>query len=679
MGVGRPMAAEADPGSPPDMCGITGFWNFRTGRPADPRRLRAMTATLTHRGPDEEGYWVEGAVGLGMRRLRVIDPAGGRQPMANEDGSIQVVFNGEIYNHADLRGELEASGHHFRTRSDTEVLAHGYEAWGPEMLDRLNGMFALALWDRPRARLLLARDRLGIKPLYLAESAEGVVFGSELKAVMASPDVALEWDLEALDDFLTYEYIPAPRTLVRGVEKLLPGHRVLFQAGRSGAREEVRYWGLEAKSDPGGGAGRASHAGQRDRDVATMVEELHDRLGLAVRRRMVADVPVGAFLSGGVDSSTVVRLMCEARDGTSQSPSRGSGVHTYALGFADPSYDERAHARTVAQYLGTAHVEREVTPAVVELAPRIMDHFDEPFADVSAFPTFLLSSLAREEVTVALSGDGGDELLAGYDHYRAHQWAGRLRWLGGRVGWRTAHALLDLGRPTASKKGATNMAQRFAEGMLRPADLQHARWWVFQDLADRQSLYSPELSGALQGRDPFAHYRARLAEGRDRGFHGLQQQLYSDVTGYLPDDILTKVDRMSMAVSLEARVPFLDHEFVEFAMSIPANLKLRGGRSKWILKEAMRGRLPGPVLDRGKQGFSMPMKTWLRGVLRPLMHELLDDVGERGWFDRQEIRRLAEEHVAGRRNHAHRLWCLMSLELSVRGLEARVSAREAAS
>jgi len=644
------------------MCGIAGFWHFRSGRPADPGMIRRMTATLRHRGPDEDGYHLDGSLALGMRRLSVVDPSGGSQPMSSEDGAVQVVFNGEIYNHVELRRTLEDRGHRFRSRSDTEVLAHGYEEWGPALLGRLNGMFALAIWDRRQSRLLLARDPLGIKPLYVAEGPEGIVFGSELKAVLASSTLPLDWNLEALDDFMTYEYVPAPASIVRGVEKLRPGHRILYRADRPGARDEQRFWGLEAADGPAGSSAAA------DRDPGAVAAELRERLGEAVRRRMEADVPLGAFLSGGVDSSAIVALMRDASGGD------GASIRTFSLGFGDPSYDEREHARRVAGHLGTRHVEREVTPEVGEMAARVMGHFDEPFADVSAFPTLLLSALAREEVTVALSGDGGDELFAGYDLYRAHRWAARLRWLGGRAGWTVADRVLDLARPSPTKKGPLNMVQRFAEGMLRPADLEHARWWVFQDLDQRRALYGDELLRELGGRDCFGHYRERLREGTERGFRGLQRQLYSDVTGYLPDDILTKVDRMSMAVSLEARVPFLDHEFVEFAMGIPAEWKLRGGRSKWILKEAMRGDLPASVLERGKEGFSMPMKNWLRGPLRPLMEDLLEGVSRRGWFRADELRRLQAEHVAGRRNHAHRLWCLMSLELALRGLEgARVT------
>jgi asparagine synthase (glutamine-hydrolysing) len=658
------------------MCGIAGFWNLRTGRPADPSAIRAATRSLIHRGPDEEGYLVDGALALGSRRLTVVDPRGGRQPMGNEDGSVHVVFNGEIYNHGELRVELQGAGHRFRTRSDTEVLVHAWEEWGPDGLERLNGMFALAVWDARRRCLLLGRDRLGIKPLYVWDGPEGMAFGSELKAVVALPWVPLEWDLEAVDDFMTYEYVPAPGCILRNARKLRPGHWLLYREGDGGAGRLRRYWAMQGKEDPPRAPSPGSPAGDGSRrkgasrqgpriDPREAAFELRERLRTAVRRRLMADVPLGAFLSGGIDSSAVVALMAGEL---------GEGVRTFSLGFRDASYDERHHARAVAEDFGTHHREGLVEPEVVELAERLAGHFDEPFADVSAFPTFQLSRLARKDVTVVLSGDGGDELLAGYDHYRADRWARRL----GRVlrtgGWEAAEAVLDRLPPSPRKKGPVNLAKRFVEGARRPADLEHARWWVFQDLAQRRALYAPELAEALGGRDCFGAYRERLREGAERGFDGLNRQLYADLTGYLPDDILAKVDRMSMAVSLEARVPFLDHELVEHVVGLPGEWKLRGRTTKWLLKEAMRGVLPPAVLGRGKEGFSIPLKNWLRGPLEPFMRDLLDEgrLRERGWFAPAEVRRLVEEHVQGRENHAHRLWCLMSLELSMRSLAVRV-------
>lgn len=638
------------------MCGIAGLWNLRSGEPADPDVIRGMTRTLVHRGPDDEGYWVEGSLALGMRRLAVVDLAGGHQPMPNEDGSIQVIHNGEIYDHLRLRAELQARGHRFRSRSDTEVIVHAYEEWGIDCLERLNGMFALAVWDLRRRHLLLARDRLGIKPLYVWDGPAGVVFASELKAVAACPSVPLEFDLEAVDDFMTYEYVPAPASIVRGVEKMRPAHWRLYAQERSQTWREGRFWTLRAQNG----------ALAPVRNLEDAADELRERLRISVRRRLLADVPLGAFLSGGIDSSSIVGLMSGELDADRSS----DPVRTFSLGFADPSYDERDHARRVSRHFGTLHREREVTPDVVDLAERISRHFDEPFADVSAFPTLLLSKLTREEVTVALSGDGGDELFAGYDHYRAHRWAHRLRWLARSRGWGAVEHLLGLLPPSSRKKGPANLAKRFVEGLRRPADLEHARWWVFWDLDQRRALYSPELRKTLAGRDCFGAYRQRLGEASRQGFAGLQRQLYADLTGYLPDDILTKVDRMSMAVSLEARVPFLDHEFVEFAMDLPGSWKLQGRRTKWILKQAMKDLLPASILHRTKEGFSMPLKNWLRGPLQPLLHGVIEGVRERGWFDPVEVDRLVEEHLRGRANHAHRLWCLMSLELSLRSLAA---------
>ncbi|MBA2243436.1 MAG: asparagine synthase (glutamine-hydrolyzing) [Gemmatimonadetes bacterium] len=639
------------------MCGIAGYWNVRSGRPAEAGVIRAMTDSLVHRGPDEEGVLLDGSLALGNRRLQVIDPAGGHQPLGNEDGTVHVVFNGEIYNHYELRRELEGRGHRFRTRSDTEAIVHAFEEWGPGCVQRFNGMFALAAWDAREQRLFLARDRLGIKPLYLYTGAEGIVFGSELKAVLAAPWVPVEWDLEAVDDFLTYEYVPAPRSIVRAVQKVPPGTSLLFTRDSGILPRSERFWRLAA-----------TDAAPLTTEAAA--EGLRERLRSSVRRRLIADVPVGAFLSGGIDSSIIVGLMSEES---------GSQVRSFSLGFADRSYNELPYARQVAERFATRHREQLVTPEVVELAPQLAECFDEPFGDVSAFPTFLISQLARGEVAVSLSGDGGDELFAGYDHYRAHRWAHRLRRLTASRPWRLADRLLDELPPASRKKGPLNKAKRFAEGLRRPGDLEHARWWVFADLAERRALYGGVLAREVEGRDCFAFYRERLAEGRAMGFTGLQRQLYADLTGYLPDDILVKVDRMSMAVSLEARVPFLDHEVVEYAMRVPQQWKLRGRQSKWILKHAFRDLLPPHIRRRGKEGFSMPMKNWLRGPLEPLLHQLLSParLRERGWFRADETARLITEHRAGRENHAHRLWCLMSLELSLSGLARRAEQRSA--
>ena len=638
------------------MCGIAGYWNVRSGRPASRSIIEAMARSLRHRGPDEDGYLVDGALAIGMTRLRVVDPAGGHQPMANEDGSVQAVYNGEIYNHADLRRELEGKGHRFRTRSDTEAIVHAFEEWGPACVERFNGMFAFAVWDARARRLFLARDRLGIKPLYVYDGPEGMVFGSELKAVVTHPAVPMGWDLEAVDDFLTYEFVPTPRSIVREVSKVRAGTWMLWREDRGRQVETRRFW--------------QPHASGRPATVEEAARGLRERLQVSVRRRLMADVPLGAFLSGGIDSSIIVALMSR------ETPGR---VRSFSLGFEDRSYNELPYSALVARRFGTTHLAELVHPEIVGLAERLAGYLDEPFGDVSAFPTFMISELARREVTVALSGDGGDELFGGYDHYRAHRWADRIRWLSGSAPWRLVDRLTDALPPGAGKKGPVNKAKRFVEGLRRPADLEHARWWVFWDLVERRALYAGDAAGALAGRDCFGYYRERLAEARAAGFHGLEGQLYADVTGYLADDILVKLDRMSMAVSLEARVPFLDHEVVEYAMGIPGGWKLRGSATKWILKQAFRDVLPAEILRRGKEGFSMPMKNWLRGPLRPLLQDLLgaERLRRRGWFEPREVARLVDEHLRGRGNHAHRLWCLMALELSLDGLARRAAGREA--
>jgi asparagine synthase (glutamine-hydrolysing) len=631
------------------MCGIAGFWNHGSGRPAHMETIRGMADRLVHRGPDDDGYHLDGTLALGMRRLAVTDVAGGKQPMPNEDHTVHVVFNGAIYNHLDLRAELEAHGHRFRTRCDTEVIVHAWEEWGADCVTRFNGMFAFAVWDARTQRLFLARDRMGIKPLYVWQGAEGVVFGSELKAVLAAPWVPREWDIDAIDDFLTYEYVPAPRSILRGVTKLPQGCTLLLDAGRVGiAAEPQPFWTLEA------GDGMA-------RSVEHDLRTVREGLTTAVRRRLMADVPLGAFLSGGVDSTIIVSAM--AQDATTP-------VHTFSMGFADRSYNELPYARAVATHYQTAHREELVTADVVGLAERLASAYDEPFGDVSAFPTYLLSTIARRDVTVALSGDGGDELFAGYDSYRAHQWAQRIRWVTRSFGWSAVDRLLEGMPPRPEKKGAVNKAKRFAEGLRKPESLEHARWLVFWDLTERRALYTNAAHDAVAARDPFGWYRGLLEEGSRRGFHGLQRQLYADVRGYLADDILAKVDRASMAASLEVRVPFLDHEFVEAALRIPADRKLRDGQTKWVLREAFADRVPEVVARRGKEGFSMPMKQWLMRELQPMMRDLLSParVAARGLFDGAAITRLMDEHVAGRKNHAHRLWCLMALELSMQAV-----------
>ncbi|MDH4064088.1 MAG: asparagine synthase (glutamine-hydrolyzing) [Acidobacteriota bacterium] len=619
------------------MCGIVGLVESDLNRPVPLEDLQRMVRTLVHRGPDEEGSVTLPGVGLGMRRLAIVDLAGGQQPFTNETHDIQLVANGEIYNFLELRGELASAGHTFRSRSDIEVLVHAYEQWGPGFLTRLRGMFALALWDGRNRTLLAARDRAGEKPLYWTVTPDGLRLASEVKALLVRPDVSRELDAEGLDQFLTYEYILAPRTILKGVNKLPPGSYLTYRDGRA---EVARYW--DAASIP-----------LRPWTDAEAVEALRDRLRRAVTSQMMADVPLGAFLSGGIDSSTLVAFMSEA----SRLP-----INTFSMGFDDGSYNELAFAREVAAAFGTNHRERTVTPALEPLFDKLIVHLDEPFADVSMFPTHMVSTLAREHVTVALSGDGGDELFGGYDAYEAQSLAARLGGLGDAVMPALAAVAATL-PPTEKKKGLVNKVKRFTAGATSaPSDLGHYRWMVYLSATAKARLYAPGLRDRLLAHDVYAPVRDAL--GRFSQDDLLNRQLYADLSLYLADDILVKVDRMAMATSLETRAPFLDADVMELACSMPARMKIRNGERKWVLKQAMTGILPDGILRRKKEGFSIPMKNWLRRDLQPLMRTLLSSerIRARGLFEPVEVARLIDDHVTGRENHAHTLFPLMVFE-----------------
>ena len=619
------------------MCGIVGLVESDLTRPVPEAELQRMVRTLVHRGPDDEGHVTLPGVGLAMRRLAIVDLAGGQQPFTNEVGNIQLVANGEIYNFPELRRELEGLGHIFRSHSDIEVLVHAYEQWGPDFLVRLRGMFALALWDGRTRTLLAARDRAGEKPLYWTNTPQGLRLASEVKALLVRPEVSRELDPEALDEFLTYEYILAPRTILKGVRKLPPASYLTY---RDGQVEVTRYWdaasvALKAWTD------------------AEAIEALRERLRHAVISQMMADVPLGAFLSGGIDSSTLVAFMAEA----SRLP-----INTFSMGFDDGSYNELAFAREVASAFRTNHRERTVTPDLESLFDKLVVHLDEPFADVSMFPTYMVSSLAREHVTVALSGDGGDELFGGYDAYEAQALAARLGGLGEVVMPALAAVAATL-PPTERKKGLVNKVKRFTAGAATaPSDLGHYRWMVYLGAAAKARLYAGGLRDRLRAHDVYAPVREALARFSQDDV--LNRQLYADLSLYLADDILVKVDRMAMATSLETRAPFLDADVMELAFSMPAQLKIRNGERKWVLKQAMKGILPDGILTRRKEGFSIPMKNWLRRELQPLMRTLLapDRIRARGLFDPAEVTRLMDAHVAGRENHAHTLFPLMVFE-----------------
>jgi asparagine synthase (glutamine-hydrolysing) len=610
--------------------------------------VRRMMAAQRHRGPDDAGCHLEPGVGLGFSRLAILDLSPeGHQPMTNEDGALWLVFNGEVYNFRELTPALERSGHRFRSHCDSEVIPHAYEEWGSACLERLNGMFAFALWDRRRREVLLARDRLGVKPLYYWSDGRTLAFASELKALLAHPDVPRTLDHQALVSYLLHEYVPSPRSIFAGVRKLPAGHflRVpLDGAARGRVTEDwrpERYWDVRF--------GGETEGGRTDEDYA---DELRGLLRAAVARRLVSDVPLGVFLSGGLDSSSVVALMAELG---------GERPRTFAIGFEEASFDELRYAELVARHFDTDHHVAILRPDARELIATVADYLDEPFADASALPTYLVARHAREHVTVALSGDGGDELFAGYDWYAAQRAAaasvdrlpGDLR---ARMGALAGHI-----PPAPTKKGPLNVARRFLEGAALPAELQHVRWRTFWSAAELDALLLGDGMPALA--DDRAATQALLADsGSPRP---LDQQQYADIKDYLPDDILFKVDRMSMAASLEARGPFLDYTLVEFAARLPPALRRRGLNGKRLLKLAMRKNLPPDILRRRKLGFNIPYKHWLRGDLRDLLLDALAPVqlGQQAIFRPAAVERLVREHLDGTRDHAHKLWQLLMFQL----------------
>lgn len=628
------------------MCGIVGIVERDPARPVVAAELARMVHTLQHRGPDEEGSVTLPGVGLGMRRLSIVDLAGGQQPFANETGAIQLVANGEIYNFQEIRRDLESRGHRFRSRSDIEVLVHAYEEWGESFLTRLRGMFALALWDGRTRTLLAARDRAGEKPLYYTQTPRGLLLASEIKALLVRPDVSRALDPEALDQFLTYEYVIAPRTIFKSIHKLPAAHYLVHRDGDIQVR---RYW--DAAACP-----------VVPRSDAEAADAVRAALRRAVDRQMMSDVPLGVFLSGGIDSSAVVAFMADA------AIRRGVEISTFSMGFDEASYNELPFAREIARTFGTRHYEGTVRPDLVQLFDRLVVHLDEPFADVSVFPTYLVSQMAREHVKVVLAGDGGDELFGGYDTYLAQQLARRLAVMPGAA-WRVLDPIVSLFPPTEKKKGFVNKVRRFAQGMARgPAAIEQYRWMTYLSPAEKARLYKPYLVSALTGSDAYRPVRDALQRATGPGMTGerdlLNRQLYADLSVYLADDILVKVDRMSMATSVETRAPFLDADVMELAFSLPGHMKIRNGERKYILKRALGGILPARILARGKEGFSIPMKHWLRGDLRPLMQDLLseDRLSREGLFEPAEVGRRMREHLAGRENHAHLLFSLMVFE-----------------
>ena len=616
------------------MCGIAGILAFDGLWPGATECAARMGHVLTHRGPDAGGMWADGHAALAHRRLSIIDVSGGVQPLSNENGTVWITFNGEIYNHAEIRRQLESHGHTYRTQSDTETIVHAYEQWGEHCVDHLLGMFAFAIWDAPRRRMLLARDRVGIKPLYYAElPGQGLVFGSEIKAILQHPEVSRAWRPDALDSYLSLLYVPAPATIYRAINKLPAGHVLIAENGRCRVRQ---YWDLEFTGD-------GSDAREEE-----YLQRLDDLLRDSVKSELISDVPLGAFLSGGIDSTAVVSYMAE----TSDAP-----VVTTSVGFDQPAYDELEHAEVVARHLGCEHHPQVVKPDIVDLLPRLAWHLDEPFADSSAVPTYYVSQAARRLVTVALSGDGGDELWAGYPWHRVERLEARARRALGpaasMVG-RLAHAL------PLSVKGARAL-RHLALAPAAACAVKHA--YNHFDVDAKTRLYSSDFSQQLIGTDVLAPFRDAYSACRSRD--ALDRSMYLDLKTYLVDDVLTKVDRMSMAVSLEVRVPLLDHRLLEFAATVPSSLKLKAGTSKYLLRRLLHRRVPSSILERGKRGFAAPIGEWLRGPLSDMASSLLLDsrFATRGLFRPKEVERLWTDHRTGRADHPHRLWQLLMLEL----------------
>ena len=583
-------------------------------------------------------------VGLGVRRLAIIDPQGGHQPIHDETEDVWIVFNGEIYNFPELREQLTASGHRFYTRADTEVIVHAYETWGDDCVAQLNGVFGFAIWDRKRKRLLLARDRLGVKPLYYAQSSDAIAFASELKALFAIPWIGREVDLEALDDYLALEYVPSPRSMIAGVRKLPPGHTLSWEQA-SGETRLRQYWDIELEAGEGPSDGVP---------VKARAETLRELIRECVRKELISDVPLGVFLSGGIDSSAVAAMMTQLRPG---------GVHTFSIGFSDPSFDESSYAREAAAHLGTQHHEMIFEPHLLtDLVPEVTAKLDEPLADASIVPTYLLSRFARESVTVALGGDGGDELFAGYPTLLAHRLTTAYQRLPRPMRERWVPAIVDRLPVSLDNLSFDFKLKRFVGSAARPLGERHVRWLGAFGPGERLGLLSQKVKDGL-AESPKADLVAEHLARRPLK-DPLNQVLYLDIKMYLENDILVKLDRASMMASLEARVPLLNRDLVEHVARLPIGLKLRGTRSKFLLKLAMKDLLPERIIRRGKKGFGMPVAKWLRGPLKEMALAALDPekIRREGYFEPEFVQRLLDDHLSGRKDNRKQLWTLFVFE-----------------
>jgi asparagine synthase (glutamine-hydrolysing) len=619
------------------MCGIVGIVGS-SGCPVDDAVLRSMNDAIWHRGPDDDGYFVRDRVGLGMRRLSIIDVAGGRQPIHNEDKSIWVVFNGEIYNYEELRDDLQRRGHHFYTKSDSETLVHLYEEFGDAGVTRLRGMFAYALWDERRNRLFVARDRFGIKPLYYAQHRGRLFFASELKAFHRVPGLPRELNEASVDRYLAYLYVPGPETIWKGVGELPPAHYLVFE---NGTLTERRYWEIEYRED-------------REIPAAEWRQRFLEQFRSSVKSHLMSEVPLGAFLSGGIDSSAMVAVMAQES---------GTKVKTFSIGYegAGAFQDERAHARVVADRFATEHREFVVKPDIDALLPELVATMEQPFADSSVIPNYYISKLTRQHVTVALSGLGGDEVGGGYQRYLGMLWAERYarmpaalrpQWLKAAVG-----RLPDV---QSGRRWLDQTKRFFASACLAPADRYGAMVTTFSP-TERSRLLVPEFALRANAANAECLVTRVFDSGRADGV--LHAAMLADLETYLPGDLLTLADRTSMRHSLEVRVPFLDHPLVELMGSVPADLKVHGRTKKVLMREAFRGLLPASILRRRKVGFSVPMALWLRTDLRATLQDVLSEAEVRrlGYLQYAEVDRIKTEHLAGRTNHESKLWALINL------------------
>ena len=619
------------------MCGIVGL--VRSDKSdVDQSLVARMCAAIRHRGPDEDGFYFNGAVGLGMRRLAIIDLKSGQQPIHNQDRTAWIVFNGEIYNYRELRDKLEKLGHTFYTNSDTEAIVHAYDQYGADCPNHLRGMFAFAIWDERTQELFIARDRVGKKPLLYAQVNGQFVFGSEFSALLQHPDIPKDVDFEALDHYLSFMCVPAPLTAYRAIRKLEPGHSLRY---RKGELKIERYWqpDFSTKLDIS-----EQEAGERT------IEILRD----AVKVRLMSEVPLGAFLSGGIDSSAVVALMAEE----SSTP-----VKTFSIGFEEQDFSELHHARRVAEHVGADHHEFIVRPDALEVLPILVEHYGEPYADSSAIPTYYVARETRKHVTVALNGDGGDESFAGYERYAAMRLAERYHRIPAVLRDSVVRQAIELLPSSETKRSRVRDVKRFVQAASLPKVERYLRWVSVFDAEAKQDLFSEDFTRQTQQRSAAAVLDPWFARANGSGI--VDAALLTDIMTYLPNDLLVKVDIATMAVSLEARSPFLDHHVIEFAASLPEKFKLRGLTTKYLLKQVLRKLLPAENLDRRKMGFGVPLGHWFRGKLQPFLREtLLAEASlNRGLFKPEAVKRLVELHTRGERDYSHQLWTLLMLEL----------------